>query len=59
LVEIPAVMSHASVSREHCAKLGIDESLVRLSVGIEALDDLIDDIKQALEKSSSYSDKFN
>lgn len=47
LVEVPHVMSHASVNREHCLKLGITDSLVRLSVGIENTKDLINDLKQA------------
>jgi cystathionine gamma-lyase len=47
LVEIPHVMSHASVSREHCAKLGVTDNLIRLSVGIENTKDLINDLKHA------------
>lgn len=48
LIEHPAIMTHASVPAEHRATLGIDDSLVRLSVGIEACDDLINDLEQAL-----------
>ena len=48
LVNHPAIMTHASVPAEVRAKLGISDQLIRLSVGIEALDDLIADIDQAL-----------
>jgi len=48
LVDHPAIMTHASVPPEARAKLGISDSLVRLSVGIEDTDDLIADLKQAL-----------
>ncbi len=48
LVDHPAIMTHASVPPETRAKLGISDSLVRLSVGIEDTDDLIADLEQAL-----------
>jgi len=48
LVDHPAIMTHASVPPEARAKLGISDSLVRLSVGIEDTDDLIADLSQAL-----------
>ena len=48
LVNHPAIMTHASVPAEVRAELGISDQLIRLSVGIEALDDLIADIDQAL-----------
>jgi cystathionine gamma-lyase len=48
LVDHPAIMTHASVPAEERAKLGISDQLIRLSVGIEALDDLIADLDQAL-----------
>ncbi len=48
LVDHPAIMTHASVPPETRAKLGISDSLVRLSVGIEDADDLIADLEQAL-----------
>ena len=41
-------MTHASLPPEIRADLGIDDSLVRLSVGVEDVDDLIADIEQAL-----------
>src|SRR3984893_2115307 len=48
LIEHPALMTHASVPPEVRAALGISDTLVRLSVGIEAADDLIADLDQAL-----------
>lgn len=50
LVNLPAAMTHASVPPERRARLGITDSLVRLSVGIEDVDDLRDDLQQALEQ---------
>lgn len=48
LVNHPAVMTHASVPPERRASLGIDDALVRLSVGIESMDDLRADLEYAL-----------
>lgn len=48
LVDHPAIMTHASVPEAERAKLGISDTLIRLSVGIEAIDDLIADLDQAL-----------
>ncbi len=48
LVDHPAIMTHASVPEEERAKLGISDQLVRLSVGIEAVEDLLADLDQAL-----------
>jgi len=48
LVDHPAIMTHASVPAENRAELGISDQLIRLSVGIEALDDLLADLDQAL-----------
>ena len=48
LVDHPAIMTHASVPEAERAKLGISDQLIRLSVGIEALDDLIADLDHAL-----------
>jgi cystathionine beta-lyase/cystathionine gamma-synthase len=49
LINHPALMTHASVPKEQREALGIGDSLVRLSVGIEDVRDLIDDLKSALE----------
>ena len=48
LVDHPAIMTHASVPAEARAELGISDTLIRLSVGIEDADDLIADLDQAL-----------
>jgi cystathionine beta-lyase/cystathionine gamma-synthase len=48
LIGHPATMTHASIPKEEREKLGIVDSLIRLSVGIEDVEDLIDDLKQAL-----------
>ena len=48
LIEHPAIMTHASVPAEQRAELGISDSLVRLSVGIEGSDDLIADLERGL-----------
>jgi cystathionine beta-lyase/cystathionine gamma-synthase len=50
LVSIPVLTSHAMISAEHRAKMGVTEQLIRLSVGIENVDDLIADLDQALAK---------
>jgi cystathionine gamma-lyase/cystathionine beta-lyase len=49
LAEHPATMSHASMPEDYREKVGITDELIRLSVGLENVDDLIDDIRQALE----------
>lgn len=49
LISLPAFMSHGSVPREEREALGITEGLVRLSVGIEHVDDIIADLDQALD----------
>jgi len=48
LIEHPAIMTHATIPPETRAKLGIGDGLVRLSVGIEDVEDLRDDLAQAL-----------
>jgi cystathionine gamma-lyase len=48
LVDHPAIMTHASVPAEERAKLGISDTLIRLSVGIEDIDDLVADLDSAL-----------
>lgn len=49
LIEHPAIMTHASIPAPRRAELGITDGLVRLSVGIENVEDLINDLKQALQ----------
>jgi cystathionine beta-lyase/cystathionine gamma-synthase len=48
LIEHPAIMTHASIPEKEREKLGISDGLVRLSVGIEDLEDLLEDLKNAL-----------
>lgn len=48
LIGHPATMTHASIPKEERLKVGLTDSLIRLSVGIEDVDDLIDDLKNAL-----------
>lgn len=48
LINHPASMTHASIPREERIKYGLTDSLIRLSVGIEDVDDLIEDLKQAI-----------
>lgn len=49
LVGHPASMTHASIPKEEREKTGVVDSLIRLSVGVEDLEDLIEDLKQALQ----------
>lgn len=49
LIEHPGIMTHASIPPERRKEIGIDDSLVRLSVGIEHVDDQIADLQHALE----------
>lgn len=51
LIEHPAIMTHASVPPENRKALGIDDAMVRLSVGVENVDDLIRDLSRALERA--------
>jgi len=50
LIQHPASMTHSKVSTEEKRKAGITDELIRLSVGIENFEDLIDDLNQGLEK---------
>ncbi|QIG35588.1 Cystathionine gamma-lyase [Ligilactobacillus salivarius] len=50
LIEVPSVMTHGSIPREIRLENGIKDELIRLSVGIEDEEDLINDLKQALDK---------
>ena len=44
----PASMTHASIPKEERERAGVVDSLIRLSVGIEDIDDLIEDLNQAI-----------
>ena len=49
LIEHPVSMTHGSIPPEERAKAGLSDGLIRLSVGIEAIEDLLEDLHQALE----------
>jgi cystathionine gamma-lyase/cystathionine beta-lyase len=49
LAEHPATMSHASMPKEYREQIGIKDNLIRLSIGLENIDDLIEDLSQALK----------
>ncbi len=55
LVAHPATMTHAAMSAEARAAAGIGDGLLRLSVGIEATDDLIADVREGLDRASAVS----
>ncbi|PKI21481.1 cystathionine gamma-synthase [Staphylococcus succinus] len=50
LVSVPALMTHASIPKDVREKEGIADGLIRLSVGIEDTEDLVEDLKQSLDK---------
>ena len=52
LAEHPAIMTHASIPLERRIKIGLTDNLIRLSVGIESEEDIIKDIKNALDQVS-------
>lgn len=54
LIQHPASMTHSPVPREERLKAGITDGLVRLSVGIEGIDDIIADLAQALDKVNEH-----
>jgi cystathionine gamma-lyase len=53
LVEVPASMTHASIPPEERRRAGLSDGLVRLSVGIENIEDLLADMHQAIERSAT------
>jgi hypothetical protein len=57
LAELPAVMTHASIAAPERAALGITDSLLRLSCGVEDTGDLLDDLSQALAKALATPSK--
>ena len=48
LINHPASMTHASIPREERIKNGLSDSLIRLSVGVEDAEDLIEDLQKAI-----------
>lgn len=57
LIEVPSIMTHASLPEKIRKQLGIEDNLVRLSVGLESADDIIADLDQALRKAMKFKDK--
>jgi len=57
LCELPCIMTHAAVSPEERAKLGITDTLIRISVGIEETDDLLKDLDHALKLANETVNK--
>lgn len=57
LIEHPATMSHFSIGEELRTKAGITDDIIRISVGIENVNDLIDDLSQALDAISTSTHK--
>ncbi len=51
LISHPATMTHASIPKEEREKVGVSDSLIRISVGVEDIDDLLEDLKNALNAS--------
>ena len=51
LIGHPAIMTHASVPKDMRDRMGVTDGLLRLSVGIEDADDLIEDLDRALKKA--------
>lgn len=50
LINHPASMTHASIPKEERVKNGLVDSLIRLSIGVEDIEDLLQDLEQALQK---------
>ncbi len=50
LIELPALMTHASVSKQQREDIGLADTLIRLSIGIENIDDLLEDLEKAFQK---------
>ena len=49
LAELPFSMTHASIEEKERVAIGVTDNLIRLSVGIESVQDIIEDVRQALE----------
>ncbi|HEX6922292.1 MAG TPA: PLP-dependent transferase, partial [Bacillales bacterium] len=49
LISVPAKMTHASIPKDRREELGVTDGLIRVSVGLEDAEDLIEDLKQALD----------
>lgn len=51
LVQHPATMTHGKIAKEERLKMGIPDNMIRVSVGVEEIEDIIEDFEQALEKA--------
>ncbi|XP_075976395.1 cystathionine gamma-lyase-like [Anticarsia gemmatalis] len=58
LAELPSTMTHLSVPDEKKAELGITDDLIRLSVGLEDIEDLVEDLDQAFKKAFSSTQEY-
>uniref|UniRef100_A0A7M4F247 Cystathionine gamma-lyase n=1 Tax=Crocodylus porosus TaxID=8502 RepID=A0A7M4F247_CROPO len=59
LAEHPAIMTHAAVSKEDRDALGITDTLIRLSIGLEDKEDLLEDLDQALKAAVSHASELS
>ncbi len=50
LISVPAKMTHASIPKERREELGITDGLIRISIGCEDIEDLLEDLEQALSE---------
>jgi methionine-gamma-lyase len=57
LIQHPASMTHSPYTPEERIEAGISDSLIRISVGLEHVNDLVEDLKQSLDKIESRQDK--
>src|SRR5260221_14230820 len=55
LISHPATMTHASIPPEERQRIGVTDGLVRISVGLEDVEDIIADLKHALRKRINFS----
>ena len=53
LAELPYLMTHASIEEKERVALGVTDTLIRLSMGLETTEDLIADVKNALEAAAN------
>ena len=58
LIEHPASMTHSMCTKEEIEEAGFSDRLIRLSVGLEDPDDIIDDLRQAFETSCGHAQTY-
>jgi len=59
LIQVPALMSHSALPKQMREQFGIDDTLVRISVGLEDTEDLIADLEQALNIAQNLNTNHN